>query len=50
VIAVMLGAVALHERLVGVEWLGMAGILVAVFLITGSKRAAELVARPADGS
>lgn len=49
VIAVMLGAVVLHERLVGVEWLGMAGILVAVFLITSSKRAAELVARPEDG-
>jgi drug/metabolite transporter (DMT)-like permease len=34
---VILGAIVLHERLSGVEYVGMAGILVAVFLVTSSK-------------
>jgi drug/metabolite transporter (DMT)-like permease len=37
VIAVILGAIVLRERLSGVEYVGMAGILVAVFLVTSSK-------------
>lgn len=37
VIAVILGAIVVHERFVAVEYLGMAGILLAVFLVTSSK-------------
>jgi drug/metabolite transporter (DMT)-like permease len=37
VIAVILGAIFLKERFVGVEYLGMGGILLAVFLVTSSK-------------
>ncbi len=37
VIAVALGAIVLHERFVAVEYVGMAGILLAVFLVTSSK-------------
>jgi drug/metabolite transporter (DMT)-like permease len=37
VIAVILGAIVLHERFVAVEYVGMGGILLAVFLVTGSK-------------
>jgi drug/metabolite transporter (DMT)-like permease len=37
VIAVILGTVFLHERFVAVEYVGMAGILLAVFLVTSSK-------------
>jgi drug/metabolite transporter (DMT)-like permease len=37
VIAVILGAIFLHERFVAVEYVGMAGILLAVFLVTSSK-------------
>jgi drug/metabolite transporter (DMT)-like permease len=37
VIAVILGAIFVHERFVAVEYVGMAGILVAVFLVTSSK-------------
>ena len=36
-IAVILGAVVVHERLSSIEYLGMAAILIAVFLVTGSK-------------
>ena len=52
VIAVILGVVVLHEHLVGIEWMGMAGILVAVFLITSSKRAVaeDVTALPAEQS
>jgi drug/metabolite transporter (DMT)-like permease len=37
VIAVILGTVFLHERFVAVEYVGMGGILLAVFLVTSSK-------------
>jgi drug/metabolite transporter (DMT)-like permease len=37
VIAVILGAIFVHERFVAVEYVGMAGILLAVFLVTSSK-------------
>jgi drug/metabolite transporter (DMT)-like permease len=37
VIAVILGAIFLYERFAGVEYVGMAGILLAVFLVTSSK-------------
>jgi drug/metabolite transporter (DMT)-like permease len=37
VIAVILGAIVLRERLSGAEYIGMAGILLAVFLVTSSK-------------
>jgi drug/metabolite transporter (DMT)-like permease len=36
-IAVILGAIVLHERLSSIEYVGMAGILIAVFLVTSSK-------------
>jgi drug/metabolite transporter (DMT)-like permease len=37
VIAVILGAIFLHEHFVMAEYIGMAAILLAVFLVTGSK-------------
>jgi drug/metabolite transporter (DMT)-like permease len=37
VIAVVLGSFFLHERFVAVEYVGMTGILLAVFLVTSSK-------------
>ena len=37
IVAVILGALLLHERLVPVEYVGMAAILVAVYLVTSSK-------------
>jgi drug/metabolite transporter (DMT)-like permease len=37
VIAVILGVIFVHERFVAVEYVGMGGILVAVFLVTSSK-------------
>jgi drug/metabolite transporter (DMT)-like permease len=37
VIAVILGAIFVHERFVAVEYVGMGGILLAVFLVTSSK-------------
>jgi drug/metabolite transporter (DMT)-like permease len=37
VIAVILGATFVHERFVTVEYVGMGGILLAVFLVTSSK-------------
>lgn len=37
VIAVILGAIFLKERFVAVEYVGMGGILLAVFLVTSSK-------------
>ena len=37
VIAVILGAVFIHERFVTAEYVGMASILLAVFLVTSSK-------------
>ena len=36
-VAVLLGAIVLGERLYGNEWIGMVMILVAVFLVTSSK-------------
>ncbi len=36
-IAVILGAIVLHERLSNIEYAGMAAILLAVFLVTSSK-------------
>lgn len=45
IVAVILGALLLHERLVPVEYLGMAAILVAVYLVTSSKlQSGKLVA------
>ena len=37
IVAVALGALFLHERMVGIEYVGMAAILVAVWLVTSSK-------------
>jgi drug/metabolite transporter (DMT)-like permease len=37
IVAVILGALFLHERLVEIEYIGMAAILVAVYLVTSSK-------------
>lgn len=37
VIAVILGAIFVHEHFVAVEYVGMVGILLAVFLVTSSK-------------
>ena len=37
VVAVILGALLLHERFLPIEWLGMAAIVIAVFLVTSSK-------------
>lgn len=39
VVAVLLGAVVLHERLVPIEYAGMVFILLAVYLVTSSKLA-----------
>ena len=36
-VAVLLGAIVLGERLHGNEWIGMVMILLAVFLVTSSK-------------
>lgn len=44
IVAVVLGAIVLQERLVPVEYAGMAAILVAVYLVTSSKMAAEKMA------
>ena len=38
VVAVLLGAIFLHERFVTAEYMGMASVLLAVFLVTSSKR------------
>lgn len=37
VIAVVLGAIFVHEHFVAIEYVGMGGILLAVFLVTSSK-------------
>ncbi len=37
IVAVALGAMLLHERMVGIEYVGMAAILIAVWLVTSSK-------------
>ena len=37
IVAVALGAMFLHERMVGIEYVGMAAILIAVWLVTSSK-------------
>jgi drug/metabolite transporter (DMT)-like permease len=37
IVAVALGAIFLHERMVGIEYIGMAAILIAVWLVTSSK-------------
>jgi drug/metabolite transporter (DMT)-like permease len=37
VIAVVLGAIFMHEHFVVVEYVGMGAILLAVFLVTSSK-------------
>lgn len=45
IVAVALGALLLHERMVGIEYVGMAAILIAVYLVTSSKlRTAKAVA------
>ena len=43
IVAVVLGAIFLHERLVPAEYAGMAAVLIAVYLVTSSR----LVAAPA---
>ena len=37
IVAVILGALLLHEHMVPIEYAGMAAILVAVYLVTSSK-------------
>ena len=37
IVAVILGAIFLHERMVAIEYIGMAAILIAVYLVTSSK-------------
>jgi drug/metabolite transporter (DMT)-like permease len=37
IVAVALGAMFLHERMVGIEYVGMAAIVIAVWLVTSSK-------------
>jgi drug/metabolite transporter (DMT)-like permease len=37
IVAVVLGAIFLHERMVAIEYIGMAAILIAVYLVTSSK-------------
>jgi drug/metabolite transporter (DMT)-like permease len=37
IVAVILGAIFLRERLVGMEYAGMAAVLIAVYLVTSSK-------------
>jgi len=37
IVAVILGALFLHERLIGIEYGGMVAILIAVYLVTSSK-------------
>lgn len=37
IVAVMLGALFLHERLIPIEYAGMAAILIAVYLVTSSR-------------
>ncbi len=37
IVAVILGAIFLHERMVPIEYIGMAAILIAVYLVTSSK-------------
>ena len=37
IVAVILGALLLHERLAPIEYAGMASILIAVYLVTSSK-------------
>jgi drug/metabolite transporter (DMT)-like permease len=41
IVAVILGAIFLHERMVGIEYVGMAAILLAVWLVTSSKLKTE---------
>ena len=43
IVAVLLGAVLLHERLVPVQYAGMAAILVAVYLVTSSRMATAAI-------
>ena len=42
IVAVVLGALLLHERMVPIEYAGMAAILVAVYLVTSSKLKAKV--------
>lgn len=44
IVAVVLGALLLHERMVPVEYAGMAAILVAVYLVTSSKLTSDKAA------
>ncbi len=37
IVAVILGAIFLHERMAGIEYVGMGAILIAVYLVTSSK-------------
>jgi drug/metabolite transporter (DMT)-like permease len=53
IVAVLLGAVFLHERMIPIEYAGMAAILLAVYLVTSSRLSsgpeiAELECTPAE--
>ncbi len=50
IVAVILGALFLGERLVGIEYLGMAAILIAVYLVTSSKLQASIPTATADSA
>ncbi len=50
IVAVVLGALLLHERMVPVEYAGMAAILIAVYLVTSSKLTSERAVVPAASS
>jgi drug/metabolite transporter (DMT)-like permease len=41
IVAVILGALLLKERMVAIEYVGMAAILIAVYLVTSSKLKVE---------
>lgn len=50
IVAVILGALLLHERLVPVEYVGMAAILIAVYLVTSSKLQSGMPSASLDGN
>ncbi len=48
IVAVVLGAIFLHERLIGIEYAGMAAIVIAVYLVTSSKLQSGMPAAELD--
>ena len=48
IVAVILGALFLHEHLVGIEYIGMIAILIAVWLVTSSRLKSAASAAPLD--